>query len=100
MAESISANLRIPMAVDLLYCRRRTQKQGMLLPAERFANVRDAFAVSSSYDIANAHVLLVDDIMTTGATSSEAAKTLRRAGAARVTVAVVARGVGVDRRAA
>jgi predicted amidophosphoribosyltransferase len=68
------------------------------MTSERFANVRNAFAISSGYDIGDVHLLLVDDIMTTGATASEAAKTLREAGAASVDVAIVARGVGLDQR--
>jgi len=98
LVEAIGRRLTIATATDLLFCRRRTQKQGMLLPSERFANVRNAFGASSGYDIAGAHVLLVDDIMTTGATASEAAKTLRKSGAKVVDVAVVARGAGVDQR--
>lgn len=98
LVEAIGRHLTIAAATDLLFCRRRTQKQGTLLPSERFANVRNAFGASTGYDIRGAYVLLVDDIMTTGATASEAAKTLRDAGADRVDVAVVARGVGVDQR--
>jgi ComF family protein len=98
LAEAISQTLAIPLFADLLVCRRRTRKQGTLLPSERLVNVRDAFRVSANYDVAGAEVLLVDDIMTTGATASEAAKTLRRAGAARVRVALVARGTGADQR--
>jgi len=98
LVEAMGRRLRLPSADDLIRCRRRTQKQGTLLPSERAANVRDAFAFNSDYDIVGSHVLLVDDIMTTGSTASEAARTLRRAGAARVTVAVVARGVGLAQR--
>ena len=59
--------------------------------------MRRAFAVRAGYHLRDAHVLLVDDILTTGATCSEAARALRAAGAARVTVAVVARAIGIDR---
>ena len=96
LAEAVAERLRIPVAAGLLRCRRRTQKQGTLLPDERFRNVAGAFRVSPSYDIRGAKVLLIDDIMTTGATANAAAKVLRRAGAAAVFVAVVARGVGLD----
>ena len=98
LVEAMGRRLRLPAADDVIRCRRRTQKQGTLLPSERAANVRDAFAFNSDYDIVGSHVLLVDDIMTTGSTANEAARTLRRAGAARVTVAVVARGVGLAQR--
>lgn len=98
LVEAIGRRLTITTAINLLSCRRRTRKQGTLLPSERFANVRNAFRASSGYDIRGTYVLLVDDIMTTGATASEAAKTLRKAGADKVDVAVVARGVGGDQR--
>lgn len=78
----------------LLRTRRPTQKQGMLTPAERRRNVRRAFAARPGQRLTGARVLLVDDVMTTGATASEAARVLRQCGAASVTVAVVARGVG------
>jgi len=47
--------------------------------------------VSNVGQISNRHVLLVDDVFTTGATASECARVLRRAGAARVWVVTVAR---------
>jgi ComF family protein len=95
LAEALQAAWGVPAAHDLLLCRRRTRKQGMLLPAERRLNVRGAFRVASEYDIEGAQIALVDDVMTTGATTGEAARVLRQAGAQQVTVIVVARGVGV-----
>lgn len=55
-------------------------------------------ALTAGYDIQGAKILLVDDILTTGATAHEASRTLRRGGAASVTVIVVARGVGLSHR--
>jgi ComF family protein len=95
LAEALHAAWGVPAARDLLLCRRRTRKQGMLLPAERQRNVRGAFRVAPEYDIDGARIALVDDVMTTGATVGEAARVLRQAGAQQVTVVVVARGVGV-----
>jgi predicted amidophosphoribosyltransferase len=80
----------------MLRCTRLLRKQGTLLPSARFSNVRGAFKITTGYDINDCHVLLVDDILTTGATASEAARVLRRGGAAIVSVAVIARGVGGD----
>jgi ComF family protein len=94
LAEKVALKMRIPVASDLLLCRRKTSKQGMLLPDQRRRNVRDAYSVSAGYDIRDACVLLIDDVMTTGATGNEVSRVLRRAGARQVSVAVVARGTG------
>ena len=81
-------NIRIARKLSL---GRNVKKQGTLSRGARFRNVEGAFRVSRGYDFNGAHVLLVDDVMTTGATASAAARALRTAGAARVSVAVVAR---------
>jgi ComF family protein len=94
LAEVLSAKLSVPRADRLLRRTRSTLRQFDLNPPKRWQNVRRAFAVRAGYHLRDAHVLLVDDILTTGATCSEAAKALRAAGAARVTVAVVARAFG------
>jgi predicted amidophosphoribosyltransferase len=57
--------------------------------------MRGAFRLKAGYDVAGARVLIIDDVLTTGATAHAAAKVLKQAGAAEVTVAVVARGIGV-----
>jgi predicted amidophosphoribosyltransferase len=94
LAEVLSQRLRAPLANGLLRRLRHTPPQSELTPPQRWENVRRAFSVGSSHHLSDAHVLVVDDILTTGATCSEAARTLRKAGAARVTVAVVARAIG------
>ena len=94
LAEVLAAPLGVPLAVGLLRRGRPTLRQFDLNPPERWKNVRGAFSVRAGYYLRKAHVLLVDDVLTTGATCSEAAKALRTAGAERVTVAVVARAMG------
>lgn len=94
LAGQVARSVGVPLAERLLRCRRNVRKQGTLSPDARFRNVRGAFSISAGYDINEKRLLLVDDIMTTGATASEAARVLRKAGAASVAVAVVARGVG------
>ncbi len=96
LLESVANCLGVRSHRKLLRCRRNTNKQGTLMPHERRANVRGAYRVSAGYVINGAKVLLIDDVMTTGATANESAKILRRAGAASVEVAVIARGIGFD----
>jgi ComF family protein len=94
VAEVVAGRLGLPLAAALLRRRRHTTRQFDLTPPQRWDNVRHAFAVRGGYHLQRANVLLVDDILTTGATCSEAARTLRKAGAERVTIAVVARAFG------
>jgi len=91
LGESLATQLRIPIANHLLRRRRSTRPQWMLTPAARATNVRGALAVRPHPDLQGACVLLLDDILTTGATCHEAARRLRRAGAQQVHVAVFAR---------
>lgn len=93
LCEGLSRRLKLPRVAGLRAIR-RTRKQGTLSVPKRFQNVRGVFRASKRYDFHGTHVLLVDDVMTTGATASEAAKVLKQRGAARVTVVVLARGAG------
>jgi len=78
-------------ATRVLIRRRATESQTGLSDHQRQQNVRGAFVVASPTEIAGGDVLLVDDVFTTGATVTECARVLRRAGADRVFVATVAR---------
>jgi predicted amidophosphoribosyltransferase len=71
------------------------QPQTGLTRGRRLANVHGAFRAPPHPDLAGSRVLLVDDVMTTGATAGEAARTLRRAGVAEVAIAVLARAEGL-----
>jgi predicted amidophosphoribosyltransferase len=93
LAEVLAKQLGVPLAGGLLRRRRHTMRQFDLTPPQRWKNVRQAFCVRAGYHLREAHVLVVDDILTTGATCSEAARTLRSAGAERVTIVVAARAI-------
>ena len=95
IAERLTRNLGVPLAAHLLARRRRTAPQASLPPTRRVRNVRGAFRSGRHADLPGARLLLVDDIMTTGATVNEAARVLRQAGAAAVVVAVLARAEGL-----
>ena len=94
LARCLGRSLGVPVRRDVLIRRRNTLPQADLPPSRRFENMRGAFRVRRPKAAENARVLLVDDVLTTGATCSEAAKMLKQAGAAYVVVAVVARAQG------
>lgn len=93
MAQAVGREAGSPVAVDLLVRRRNTPSQGRMSPLARSRNVRGAFVVRPAWSgrLAGRRVLLVDDVLTTGATVEECARVLRRAGAAAVDVLTLAR---------
>ena len=94
-AKEIGHALKIPVAARAVRRTRYTKPQFHLKPRQRYRNVRGAFAfVGRKNLVAGKHVLVIDDIMTTGATCNEVARILREAGAASVSVAVFARAMG------
>jgi ComF family protein len=76
---------------DALMRRRRTPSQGRLGALARVRNVRGAFRLRPGIDLKGKRVVLIDDVLTTGATVDECARVLRRAGAAWVGVLTLAR---------
>ena len=86
-----SGEWRLSVAHGAMVRTRGTESQFGLSSHARRRNLRGAFAVADPVAVSGRDVLLVDDIYTTGATARECARVLRRAGAARVWVATVAR---------
>ena len=82
---------RLKLASTTLMRLRATESQAGLTPRQRRLNVRGAFTVSDPAAVNLRHVLIVDDIFTTGATARAAAQALAHAGAASVWVATLAR---------
>ena len=94
LAQSVAGPLQLPVVSNWVKYRRNCRKQSSLPISLRRQNVRGAFRAAARYDIKECHVLVIDDVMTTGATAGEVAKVVKAAGAAKVTVAVVARSIG------
>ena len=92
LANEIAQRSGKPLLPTALTRVRATAHQVGLTRLQRERNVAGAFAVNSFYapQIAGRAILLVDDVMTTGATASAAAKVLKAAGAQRVDVLVLA----------
>jgi predicted amidophosphoribosyltransferase len=91
LAEQMARRLGASFAPRMLRQLRNIPPQIGLSRAGRFRNVAGEMAVRPGYLLQAAHVLLVDDILTTGATASEAARRLRGGGAKEVTVMVLGR---------
>jgi ComF family protein len=98
IAEAFARHSQIPM-VDWLERASSSSSQTTLQPAKRAANVAGAFRLRLGAEdrVENACVLLVDDVLTTGATVSECAETLSAGGAAAVCVLTFARALDAQR---
>lgn len=96
-AERLSARLgeatSVPVKKSELRRVEPTRTQTLLTREQRAANMRNAFAVRPGCQLEGRRVILVDDVLTTGATTSAAAHALRNAGAREVHVWTVARGL-------
>jgi len=92
LSRELSRRTGRPMQPHLLKRTRRTSRQIRLTNAQRSANVRGAFAVAKRHHaaIAGRNILLVDDVITTGATANACARALLQAGASRVDVLALA----------
>jgi len=93
LADHLSAATRIPLNKKLLRRVIPTATQTLLTREQRATNMRGAFEVSAQSGLDGGRIILVDDVFTTGATTSACAKALRAAGADDVCVWTVARGL-------
>jgi len=96
LAREIGKKWNIPVR-NLIRRKKATRPQAGLTNAKRRANVSGAFKTARGRSLAGMRVLLVDDVVTTGATASACARVLKRAGAAHVALLALAR---TDRRQA
>jgi ComF family protein len=86
LAKSLSRMSGVPVEHDLLLRERRTQRQVGLSRSQRARNLAGALSVpdSAKARVMGRRILLVDDVLTSGATLNAAARALRRAGASEV----------------
>jgi ComF family protein len=91
LASALAAEMQIPLWKYLKRVR-RVADQKTLSGIERRRNLKGAFALKSGTIVKDYRLLLVDDVMTSGATADSCARILKDAGARQISVAVVAKG--------
>ncbi|GDX91601.1 phosphoribosyltransferase [Planctomycetia bacterium] len=91
VAEQLAGVLNVPCDIHILRKSRRTRPQKRVSVTQRFDNQKQSYAIQDAAVIRGERILIVDDVLTTGATCSEVAGVLLKAGAAECHVAVIAR---------
>lgn len=91
LAEELANGLGVSCSSKCLKRVRHSPQQLQPSASARRENIRGAFRVRRGANLSGKRILLVDDVMTTGSTASEAARMLHRAGAQEVVVAILAR---------
>jgi ComF family protein len=89
IARVMAKSLKIPIAHDAVVKKHSTLAQSGLNASERKKNIKNAFSVMNVEDYK--HVLIIDDVVTTGSTVNEMAKILKKNGVERVGVLSIAR---------
>lgn len=93
LALPLAAVTGIPLNEKILHRTAFTATQTLLTRRERASNMQNAFVVGHGTSLTDQKIILIDDVFTTGATTSACARALRDAGAAEVCVWTVARGL-------
>src|SRR5690606_1874466 len=92
-ASGLSQSMRKAVTADVLVRTKASESQTRMNRHERYENVRDAFKVQNQEAISGRHVLLVDDVLTTGATIEACAEALLNEGADKVSAVTIAKAV-------
>jgi len=91
LAKTICRYINIPLELHVLQRIIQQQPQSILHRKERLQNLKGAFIAKRADRIAGKHILLVDDVLTTGSTVNECARVLKEAGAHAITTFTLAR---------
>jgi ComF family protein len=86
LAACVADEFKLPVRDDILIRERHAPRQSDLSAKDRWTNIKGAFRIKNSDDIVGREIIVVDDILTTTATASEIANTLKDAGASRVII--------------
>jgi len=90
LAEELAREFSIPLVENHLRRVRHTGPQSFLDEKQRWTNIKGAFTIRKLKNFERKNILLIDDLLTTGATASEAARVLKNAGAGTVGVLTLA----------
>lgn len=91
IARHIGYHINVPVS-DCIKKIKNTKEQKTLTKEERVKSIKGAFKVSRIKDIKNKNVILIDDVMTTGATINECKDVLKKSGVNNITVLTIAKG--------
>lgn len=94
LAEMVSSISHKRLSINAVIRAKATKSQTQLAPGERAKNLKDAFTVVSKEMVKNRKIIVVDDVMTSGATLDEISKPLLEAGAETVYGLILARAIG------
>ena len=90
LGQMLAEKYPLALSTDIVKRTRYTTNQARLTKKERWTNTFRAFKIKQPSHVINKNILIVDDLYTTGATSSEIARILKEAGAGRVSLLALA----------
>ncbi len=98
LSEQVAKHLKVKLYRSGLRRLREATKQGLLARRDRASNITGAYGISPRFDVAGKSFVVVDDIVTTGATAAAISRPLKEAGAAHIYFLAVARGVNASQK--